>query len=108
MVGLDLQSTTRNCKALLIITVMMQVTSPSPRILGEDLSGQGANVSKLNLHHRIHRCMLRLLDMLDKLLAFNPVSRLTVEQALAHPYLEVHDDDCSDTVRWNRPSASLP
>ena len=36
--------------------------------------------------------MLRLLDMLDKLLAFNPVSRLTVEQALAHPYLEVHDD----------------
>ena len=30
--------------------------------------------------------------MLDKLLAFNPVSRLTVEQALAHPYLEVHDD----------------
>ena len=33
--------------------------------------------------------MIRLLDMLDKLLAFNPVSRLTVEQALAHPYLEV-------------------
>ena len=31
----------------------------------------------------------RLLDMLDKLLAFNPASRLTVEQALAHPYLEV-------------------
>ena len=34
--------------------------------------------------------------MLDKLLAFNPVSRLTVEQALAHPYLEVdgnHDND---------------
>ena len=27
--------------------------------------------------------------MLDKLLAFNPASRLTVEQALAHPYLEV-------------------
>merc|ERR1719361_2266823 len=33
-----------------------------------------------------------LLDMLDKLLAFNPVSRLTVEQALAHPYLEVDID----------------
>ena len=31
--------------------------------------------------------------MLDKLLAFNPVSRLTVEQALAHPYLEVDSDD---------------
>ena len=36
-----------------------------------------------------HNHMIRLLDMLDKLLAFNPVSRLTVEQALAHPYLEV-------------------
>ena len=33
--------------------------------------------------------------MLDKLLAFNPVSRLTVEQALAHPYLEVDIDDDS-------------
>ena len=31
--------------------------------------------------------------MLDKLLAFNPVSRLTVEQALAHPYLEVDIDE---------------
>ena len=50
--------------------------------------------------------------MLDKLLAFNPVSRLTVEQALAHPYLEVDSDgddndgdygnhcdgDCDDNV----------
>ena len=34
--------------------------------------------------------------MLDKLLAFNPVSRLTVEQALAHPYLEVDSDDNDD------------
>ena len=34
--------------------------------------------------------------MLDKLLAFNPVSRLTVEQALAHPYLEVDIDDDDD------------
>jgi len=39
-----------------------------------------------------------LLDMLDKLLAFNPVSRLTVEQALAHPYLEAYYDPSDEPV----------
>ena len=51
--------------------------------------------------------------MLDKLLAFNPVSRLTVEQALAHPYLEVDidddsyigDDDDPDITIQNAPQA---
>ena len=34
------------------------------------------------------------LDMLDKLLQFNPKKRLTPEQALAHPYMaELHDPD---------------
>jgi mitogen-activated protein kinase 1/3 len=28
------------------------------------------------------------LDMLEKLLAFNPTKRITVEEALKHPYLE--------------------
>ena len=28
------------------------------------------------------------LDLLEKLLAFNPVKRITVEEALRHPYLE--------------------
>ena len=39
--------------------------------------------------------------MLNKLLAFNPVSRLTVEQALAHPYLEVDSDDDDDDCDSN-------
>jgi len=39
-----------------------------------------------------------LLDMLNKLLAFNPVSRLTVEQALAHPYLEAYYDPSDEPV----------
>lgn len=34
------------------------------------------------------------LDLLDRLLAFNPDKRITVEEALKHPYLEpYHDPD---------------
>ena len=40
------------------------------------------------------------LDLLDKMLAFNPHRRITVEQALAHPYLEQYydpdDEVCSE------------
>ena len=32
--------------------------------------------------------------MLDKLLSFNPITRMTTEQALAHPYIaEYYDPD---------------
>lgn len=32
------------------------------------------------------------LDLLEKLLAFDPALRITVEDALAHPYLEAYHD----------------
>ena len=32
------------------------------------------------------------LDLLDKMLTFNPHKRITVEGALAHPYLEQYYD----------------
>lgn len=39
------------------------------------------------------------LDLLDRLLAFNPVKRITVEEALKHPYLEpYHDPDDEPTA----------
>ncbi len=39
------------------------------------------------------------LDLLEKLLAFNPVKRITVDEALQHPYLEpYHDPDDEPTA----------
>ena len=32
------------------------------------------------------------LDLLDKMLTFNPHRRITVEESLAHPYLEQYYD----------------
>jgi mitogen-activated protein kinase 1/3 len=40
------------------------------------------------------------LDLLEKLLAFNPIKRITVEEALRHPYLEpYHDPDDEPTAK---------
>lgn len=38
------------------------------------------------------------LDLLDKMLTFNPHKRIEVEEALAHPYLEQYYDP-TDEVR---------
>ncbi|KAG8148058.1 hypothetical protein E2320_023064 [Naja naja] len=39
----------------------------------------------------------KALDLLDKMLTFNPNKRITVEESLAHPYLEQYYDP-SDEV----------
>jgi serine/threonine protein kinase len=40
----------------------------------------------------------RALDLLEKMLTFNPNKRITIEDALAHPYLEQYYDP-NDEVR---------
>ncbi len=39
------------------------------------------------------------MDLLDKMLTFNPHKRITVEQALAHPYLEQYYDPEDEVIR---------
>jgi mitogen-activated protein kinase 1/3 len=38
----------------------------------------------------------KALDILDKMLAFNPLNRITVEDALAHPYLQAYYDPADE------------
>lgn len=38
----------------------------------------------------------KALDLLDKMLTFNPHNRITVEAALAHPYLEQYYDPADE------------
>ncbi|KAK6467694.1 mitogen-activated protein kinase 1 [Huso huso] len=40
----------------------------------------------------------KALDMLDRMLTFNPIKRITVEEALAHPYLEQYYDPTDEPV----------
>uniref|UniRef100_A0A0K0F5T3 Mitogen-activated protein kinase n=1 Tax=Strongyloides venezuelensis TaxID=75913 RepID=A0A0K0F5T3_STRVS len=43
----------------------------------------------------------RALDLLDKMLTFNPNKRITVEEALAHPYLEQYYDPNDEPICEN-------
>lgn len=38
------------------------------------------------------------LDLLDRMLTFNPIKRITVEEALAHPYLEQYYDPTDEVL----------
>ena len=40
----------------------------------------------------------KALDLLDKMLTFNPHKRITVEEALAHPYLDQYYDPADEPV----------
>lgn len=40
----------------------------------------------------------KAIDLLERLLAFNPATRITVEEALAHPYLECYYDPTDEPV----------
>lgn len=47
---------------------------------------------KIPLKHMFTKTSDLALDLLERLLAFNPVKRITVEEALRHPYLEPYHD----------------
>ena len=53
--------------------------------------------------YRYNVIIIIALDLLDRMLTFNPHKRVTVEQALAHPYLEQYydpdDEVCTIAMR---------
>ncbi|KAJ9473291.1 Extracellular signal-regulated kinase 1 [Diplonema papillatum] len=55
---------------------------------------------------------VQALDLIEKMLAFNPVKRITAAEALAHPYLaQLHDPNdepvCSRKFYWEKDSCDL-
>lgn len=68
--------------------------------------GSGCCLGKVGVCNTFVECVLNscslffllALDLLDKMLTFNPHKRIEVEQALAHPYLEQYYDP-SDEVK---------
>lgn len=50
-----------------------------------------------NLLNALHQSTAAL-DLLGRMLTFNPIKRISVEEALAHPYLEQYYDP-TDEVR---------
>ncbi len=47
---------------------------------------------KIPLRNMFPKTSDLVLDLLEKLLAFNPAKRITVEEALQHPYLEQYHE----------------
>lgn len=47
-------------------------------------------------------CLSLALDLLDRMLTFNPNKRITVEEALAHPYLEQYYDPTDEVSQAAR------
>uniref|UniRef100_A0A671PXL4 Mitogen-activated protein kinase n=1 Tax=Sinocyclocheilus anshuiensis TaxID=1608454 RepID=A0A671PXL4_9TELE len=64
-------------------------------ILAEMLSNRPIFPGKHYLDQLNH---ILALDLLDRMLTFNPIRRITVEEALAHPYLEQYYDPSDEPV----------
>lgn len=75
-------------------------SSSSSTTVGSDYISALPAKKKVPFSHLFPQASAEACDLLDKLLVFDPSSRLTVEQALAHPYLSVlHCEDDEPVCR---------
>jgi len=53
-----------------------------------------------SLHHRFHGCSLEAVDLLHRMLTFNPKERCTAEEALAHVYFKCLQNPKEVDIPW--------
>lgn len=53
------------------------------------------------IHHVCYVANPLAIDLLNKLLEFDPAKRITVEEALAHPYLSAYHDEDDEVSKGN-------
>uniref|UniRef100_A0A9J2PPM4 Mitogen-activated protein kinase n=1 Tax=Ascaris lumbricoides TaxID=6252 RepID=A0A9J2PPM4_ASCLU len=85
--------------------ILAVIGSPSQEDL-QCIINEKARSYLLSLPHKVKQPWLRMypsadpraLDLLDKMLTFNPSKRINIEDALAHPYLEQYYDPNDEPV----------
>ena len=88
------------------VMILKCKTGNALRLRGNDLLLKSSYISvifnrdlcAINLRQNTEYFLISALDLLDKMLTFNPHKRITVEEALAHPYLEQYFDPADEVT----------
>lgn len=80
----------------------LQSLAPKQKVpwstLYRNADARGERLSSRSLADSCDLLFVAALDLLDKMLTFNPNKRITVEDCLAHPYLEQYFDPADEVT----------